>query len=81
MGAAESPSPIGARPSDGLAAELCDSGVRAGDVVALTSPIDYAIAYPAIARIGAVTTGAQSKVGAGRGRIHSGAVRPGPGHQ
>src|SRR6185437_12181241 len=48
-----------ARASDGLAAVLQSRGVGKGDVVALMLPssIDYAVAYAATVRLGAVVTG------------------------
>jgi acyl-CoA synthetase (AMP-forming)/AMP-acid ligase II len=54
-----------ARASDGLAAALAERGVGHGDVVALMLPssIDYAICYAAIARLGAVTTGLNTRLG------------------
>ncbi|HVV08044.1 class I adenylate-forming enzyme family protein [Amycolatopsis sp.] len=54
-----------ARASDGLAAALAARGVGHGDVVALMLPssADYAICYAAIARLGAVTTGLNTRLG------------------
>jgi acyl-CoA synthetase (AMP-forming)/AMP-acid ligase II len=54
-----------ARAADGLAAALADRGVRRGDVVALMLPssIDYAICYGAIAKLGAITTGLNTRLG------------------
>jgi len=51
--------------ADGVAAELRDRGVRPGDVVtiALPSSIDYAIAYAAIVRAGAVASGLNLRLG------------------
>jgi acyl-CoA synthetase (AMP-forming)/AMP-acid ligase II len=53
------------RASDALAAALAERGVRAGDVVALMLPssVDYAICYAALARLGAVTTGLNTRLG------------------
>jgi acyl-CoA synthetase (AMP-forming)/AMP-acid ligase II len=49
----------------GLATELADRGIRRGDVVALMLPssIDYAVCYAAIAQLGAVTTGLNTRLG------------------
>ncbi|WP_299950527.1 class I adenylate-forming enzyme family protein [uncultured Modestobacter sp.] len=49
----------------GLAVELADRGVRRGNVVALMLPssIDYAVCYAAIASLGAVTTGLNTRLG------------------
>src|SRR5438309_1040534 len=54
------------RAADGLAAHLADLGVGRGDVVALLLPssADYAICYQAIMRLGAITTGINSRLGA-----------------
>jgi len=54
-----------ARASDGLAAALAARGVGHGDVVALMLPssADYAICYAAVARLGAVTTGLNTRLG------------------
>ncbi|HEY3670898.1 MAG TPA: AMP-binding protein, partial [Acidimicrobiia bacterium] len=51
--------------ADGVAAELAARGVRRGDVVAIALPpsIDYAIAYAAIARLGAVASGLNVRLG------------------
>ena len=53
------------RRADSLAAELAARGVGPGDVVALLLPssIDYAVAYAAGARLGAVTTGINPRLG------------------
>ena len=51
--------------ADLLAAEFRDRGVGRGDVVALMLPssIDYAVAYAAAARLGAITTGLNTRLG------------------
>jgi acyl-CoA synthetase (AMP-forming)/AMP-acid ligase II len=51
--------------ADGVVAALVSRGVRAGDVVAIVLPpsIDYAIAYAAIVRLGAVATGVNTRLG------------------
>jgi acyl-CoA synthetase (AMP-forming)/AMP-acid ligase II len=51
--------------ADSLAAELRDRGVGPGDVVAfwLSSCIDYAVAYAACTRLGAVATGINTRLG------------------
>lgn len=52
--------------ADGLAGWLVDdAGVRPGDVVAIELPsgIDYAVAYQAIVRAGAVATGINTRLG------------------
>ena len=51
--------------ADRLAATLADRGVRRGDVVALLLPpsIDYAICYTAVARLGAVSSGVNIRLG------------------
>ena len=53
------------RAADGLAAHLAGIGVTKGDVVALRLPssADYAICYQAIMRLGAITTGINSRLG------------------
>src|SRR4051794_9693951 len=53
------------RAADSLAAVLVERGVEAGDVVAIMLPssIDYAIAYAAITRIGAVASGLNTRLG------------------
>ena len=52
--------------ADGLAGALADLGVARGDVVGLQLPssIDYAIAYQAIMRLGAITSGINPRLGA-----------------
>ena len=52
--------------ADGLAQVVIDAGVQPGDVVALELPsgIDYAIAYQAVVRAGAVATGVNPRLGA-----------------
>src|ERR1039457_1935784 len=51
--------------ADLLAAEFRARGVGRGDVVALMLPssIDYAVAYAAAAKLGAVTTGLNTRLG------------------
>lgn len=51
--------------ADGVAAELAIRGVGPGDVVAIALPssIDYAVAYAAIARMGAVASGLNVRLG------------------
>jgi acyl-CoA synthetase (AMP-forming)/AMP-acid ligase II len=51
--------------ADGVAAHLARSGVQPGDVVAIALPpsIDYAIAYAAVARLGAVAAGINTRLG------------------
>jgi len=51
--------------ADSLAAELRARGVAPGDVVAfwLSSCIDYAVAYAACTRLGAVATGINTRLG------------------
>jgi acyl-CoA synthetase (AMP-forming)/AMP-acid ligase II len=53
------------RAADGVARYLYDRGVRKGDVVALFLPssADYAVAYQAAMRLGAVTTGVNLRLG------------------
>jgi acyl-CoA synthetase (AMP-forming)/AMP-acid ligase II len=53
------------RAADGLAAHLAELGVMRGDVVALLLPssADYAICYQAVMRLGAITTGINSRLG------------------
>ncbi|MFJ8019367.1 class I adenylate-forming enzyme family protein [Streptomyces sp. NPDC096311] len=53
------------RASDSLAAALAARGVERGDVVALMLPssIDFAVCYAALARLGAVTTGLNTRLG------------------
>jgi acyl-CoA synthetase (AMP-forming)/AMP-acid ligase II len=53
------------RAADALAGSLAARGVAAGDVVALMLPpsIDYAICYAAAARLGAVATGLNTRLG------------------
>ncbi|GAB2983200.1 acyl--CoA ligase [Amycolatopsis acidiphila] len=54
-----------ARASDGLAGALAARGIGHGDVVALMLPssIDFAVCYAAAARLGAVTTGLNTRLG------------------
>jgi acyl-CoA synthetase (AMP-forming)/AMP-acid ligase II len=51
--------------ADSLAAEFRSRGVGRGDVVALMLPasIDYAVAYAAAAKLGAITTGINTRLG------------------
>lgn len=51
--------------ADGVAAELAERGVRAGDVVVIALPpsIEYAIAYAAIVRLGGVASGINLRLG------------------
>jgi acyl-CoA synthetase (AMP-forming)/AMP-acid ligase II len=53
------------RRADGLAAVLVERGVQPGDVVAIMLPtsIDYAIAYGAITKAGAIATGLNVRLG------------------
>lgn len=53
--------------ADSLAAELRTRGVASGDVVAfwLPSCVDYAVAYAACTRLGAVATGINTRLGPG----------------
>ena len=53
--------------ADGVASLLADRGVRKGDVVCLLLPssIDYAVCYQAAARLGAVTSGVNLRLGEG----------------
>jgi acyl-CoA synthetase (AMP-forming)/AMP-acid ligase II len=52
--------------ADGVAAGLQNRGVREGDVVCLRLPssIDYAVAYQAALRLGAITSGINPRLGA-----------------
>lgn len=53
------------RAADGVAALLHDRGVRKGDVVCLLLPssADYAVAYQAAMRLGAITSGINPRLG------------------
>ena len=53
------------RDADGVASMLADRGVVRGDVVAMRLPngLEYAIAYAAIVRLGAVATGINGRLG------------------
>jgi acyl-CoA synthetase (AMP-forming)/AMP-acid ligase II len=53
------------RMADALAAEFRARGVRRGDVVALMVPgsIDYAVAYAAAGKLGAIATGLNTRLG------------------
>jgi acyl-CoA synthetase (AMP-forming)/AMP-acid ligase II len=55
------------RAADGAAGYLAGLGVRKGDVVCLLLPssIDYAVLYAALARLGAITSGINPRMGAG----------------
>ena len=61
--------------ADTAAADLVAAGVHPGDVVAITLPpsLDYAIAYAAVVRAGAVATGLNTRLGP-RGRRDRGTV-------
>jgi acyl-CoA synthetase (AMP-forming)/AMP-acid ligase II len=54
------------RAADGVATRLASMGVREGDVVGISLPssIDYAVAYQAVLRLGAVTSGMNPRLGA-----------------
>ena len=54
------------RAADGVATRLAAMGVRPGDVVGISLPssIDYAIAYQAILRLGAIASGMNPRLGA-----------------
>ncbi len=56
--------------ADGVAAVLAERGVSKGDVVCLLLPssIDYAVCYQAAARLGAVTSGLNLRLGDGERR-------------
>jgi acyl-CoA synthetase (AMP-forming)/AMP-acid ligase II len=53
------------RAADGLAATLADAGVGRGDVVCLVLPssADYAVCYQAAMRLGAITSGINTRLG------------------
>ncbi len=53
------------RAADGVAGLFAGEGVRPGDVVALLVPssIDYAVCYQAAMRLGAITTGINTRLG------------------
>lgn len=53
------------RAADGVATRLAAMGVGAGDVVGISLPssIDYAIAYQAVLRLGAITSGMNPRLG------------------
>ncbi|MGW6358100.1 class I adenylate-forming enzyme family protein [Streptomyces sp. NPDC055092] len=53
------------RQADAVAAELAGRGIRRGDVVALMVPsgVEYAVAYAAVLRLGAVVTGLNTRLG------------------
>jgi acyl-CoA synthetase (AMP-forming)/AMP-acid ligase II len=54
-----------ARAADGVATRLASMGVGAGDIVGIRLPssIDYAIAYQAVIRLGAITSGMNPRLG------------------
>jgi len=54
-----------ARAADGVATRLASMGVRPGDIVGIRLPssIDYAIAYQAAIRLGAITSGMNPRLG------------------
>jgi acyl-CoA synthetase (AMP-forming)/AMP-acid ligase II len=56
--------------ADAWAADMVDSGVQPGDVVAITLPsgIDYAVAHHAALRAGAIATGINPRLGPGERR-------------
>jgi len=64
--------------ADRVAALLAAEGVRRGDVVALLVPssIDYAVTYQAAARLGAVTTGINLRLGAAEQASITSRARP-----
>lgn len=53
------------RAADGVATRLASMGVRPGDVVGISLPssIDYAIAYQAVLRLGAIASGMNPRLG------------------
>jgi acyl-CoA synthetase (AMP-forming)/AMP-acid ligase II len=55
------------RAADGVAGQLARRGVAKGDVVCLILPssIEYAVLYAALARLGAITSGINPRLGAG----------------
>jgi acyl-CoA synthetase (AMP-forming)/AMP-acid ligase II len=55
------------RAADGVAGYLAGRGVQKGDVVCLLLPscLDYAVLYAALARLGAITSGINPRMGAG----------------
>jgi acyl-CoA synthetase (AMP-forming)/AMP-acid ligase II len=55
------------RAADGVAGFLAGRGIRKGDVVCLLLPssIDYAVLYAALLRLGAITSGINTRMGAG----------------
>lgn len=66
------------RAAEGVAAGMARCGVRPGDVVAIMLPssIDYAICYAAIARLGAVATGINTRLGSAEIRAIIAICRP-----
>ena len=55
------------RAADGVAGDLARRGVAKGDVVCLVMPssIEYAVLYAALARLGAIASGINPRLGAG----------------
>lgn len=64
--------------ADGVAALFSEHGVGRGDVVCLMLPssIDYALCYQAAARLGAVTTGVNARLGASEQASIVARIRP-----
>jgi acyl-CoA synthetase (AMP-forming)/AMP-acid ligase II len=64
--------------ADSLAATLAELGVGAGDVVAIVLPtsIDFAVAYAAASRLGAVATGINTRLGPNETGAILGRCRP-----
>jgi acyl-CoA synthetase (AMP-forming)/AMP-acid ligase II len=64
--------------ADGVAALLAAQGVTKGDVVCLLLPssIDYAVCYQAAARLGALTTGVNLRLGPAEQASITGRTRP-----
>ncbi|MGD9798018.1 MAG: AMP-binding protein, partial [Acidimicrobiia bacterium] len=59
--------------ADALAAALVERGVRPGDVVAIMLPpsVDFAVAFAAVALVGGVATGLNTRLGPRRWRRSS----------